>query len=202
MPDDRDAHWILRVRARPVYTFLACRPSTLDEQLTFRPPAAFHHTMTRPAIPPFERLYLAHRDEILRFLERRLGRPAAEDAFQETFLRALRGYPSLAHGDELRAWLYAIAGRVVVDAHRRRRPAEPLPEQEAAAAEAVGLLEGVDELTAGLPPRERAAVVLRYGLDLTYREIGALVGSSEEAARQAASAGVRRLRARTEEGAR
>lgn len=158
--------------------------------------------MTRPAIPPFERLYLAHREEILRFLERRLGRPEAEDAFQETFLRALRGYPALRHGEELRAWLYAIAGRVVVDAHRRARPAEPLCDREPPGTETAALLDGVDELTEGLPPRERAAVVLRYGLDLTYREIGALVGSSEDAARQAASAGVRRLRARTQEDAR
>ena len=46
----------------------------------------------------------------------------------------------------------------------------------------------------GLPPKERAAVVLRYGYDLGYDEIGAALGSTEEAARQAASAGVRRLR--------
>ena len=46
----------------------------------------------------------------------------------------------------------------------------------------------------GLPPTERAAVVLRYGYDLPYVEIGAALGSSEEAARAAASSGVRRLR--------
>jgi DNA-directed RNA polymerase specialized sigma24 family protein len=45
-----------------------------------------------------------------------------------------------------------------------------------------------------LPPTERAAVVLRYGYDLPYAEIGAALGSSEEAARAAASSGVRRLR--------
>jgi DNA-directed RNA polymerase specialized sigma24 family protein len=36
--------------------------------------------------------------------------------------------------------------------------------------------------------------VLRYGYDLPYAEIGAALGSSEEAARAAASSGVRRLR--------
>ena len=49
-------------------------------------------------------------------------------------------------------------------------------------------------LTDDLPPKERAAVVLRYGYDLDYDAIGAALGSNEQAARQAASAGVRRLR--------
>ena len=50
------------------------------------------------------------------------------------------------------------------------------------------------DLTEELPPTERAAVVLRYGYDLDYKRIGAVLGSSAEAARQAASSGVRRLR--------
>ena len=45
-----------------------------------------------------------------------------------------------------------------------------------------------------LPPTERAAVVLRYGYDLDYADIGAALGSNATAARQAASAGIRRLR--------
>ena len=52
----------------------------------------------------------------------------------------------------------------------------------------------LEHLTGDLPPTERAAVVLRYGYDLPYAEIGAALGSSEEAARAAASSGVRRLR--------
>ena len=36
--------------------------------------------------------------------------------------------------------------------------------------------------------------MLRYGYDLDYQRIGAVLGSSAEAARQAASSGVRRLR--------
>ena len=52
----------------------------------------------------------------------------------------------------------------------------------------------LEHLTGELPPTERAAVVLRYGYDLPYAQIGAALGSSEEAARAAASSGVRRLR--------
>jgi RNA polymerase sigma factor (sigma-70 family) len=143
-------------------------------------------------IPPFETFYEAHRDEIHRFLLRRLGRERADDAFQETFLRALRAYPRLEHGRHLRAWVFTIATRIVVDDVRRRRPEGELP--ELAAEDGRPAFEELAPFTDELPPKERAAVVLRYGYDLDYDEIGAAIGSSESAARQAASAGVRRLR--------
>ena len=91
------------------------------------------------------------------------------------------------------AWLLTIARRVADDNHRRRvatpAPAEPSRDARPAYAE-------LGELADGLPRKERAAVVLRYGYDLSYAAIGAALGSSEDAARQAASAGVRRLRRR------
>src|ERR671910_105578 len=74
------------------------------------------------AIPPFESFYVEHREVVLGFLRRRLGSQAAEDAFQETFLRALRAYDRLEHGDHLRAWVLTIAARVVIDTSRRARP--------------------------------------------------------------------------------
>lgn len=148
--------------------------------------------MEAAVIPPFERFYAEHRDEVFRLLARQLGRQRAEDAFQETFLRALRAYPALRHGDYLRAWVLTIARNVAVDTHRRERPTVELEEQvELPHRPAYAELE---HLTDGLPPTERAAVVLRYAYDLPYVAIAAALGSSEEAARQAASAGVRRLR--------
>jgi len=150
--------------------------------------------METVAIPPFETLYLEHRDEVFGFLVRRLGRDRAEDAFQETFLRALRGYARLRHGEHLRAWLYTIAARVAVDEHRRRRSPEA-PREEAVRDSRPEYAE-LEHLADGLPAKERAAVVLRYGYDLSYADIGMALGSSEEAARQAASSGVRRLRQR------
>jgi RNA polymerase sigma factor (sigma-70 family) len=143
-------------------------------------------------IPPFETFYEAHRDEVFRFLGRRLGRERAEDAFQETFLRALRAYPRLEHGDHLRAWVFTIASRIVVDEARRARPQGELP--ELSVEDGLPAFEDLAPLTGDLPPKERAAVVLRYGYDLGYDEIGAALGSTEQAARQAASSGVRRLR--------
>ena len=144
--------------------------------------------------PPFEVFYERHRDEVFGYLVRLLGRQAAEDAWQETFLRALRAYDRLTHTDNLRAWVFTIATRIAVD-ERRRRPVDgdppevPVEDGQPAYAELAAL---TDEL----PPTERAAVVLRYGYDLPYDDIGAALGSTADAARQATSSGVRRLRRR------
>jgi RNA polymerase sigma factor (sigma-70 family) len=149
--------------------------------------------MDAVTLPPFERFYDEHRDEVFGYLTRLLGRTDAEDAFQETFLRALRGYPALRHARHLRAWVFTIATRIAIDERRRSRPV-PIATPEPPTEDAHAAYAELAELADGLPPKERAAVVLRYGYDLSYADIGAALGSSEEAARQAASSGVRRLR--------
>jgi RNA polymerase sigma factor (sigma-70 family) len=145
-------------------------------------------------IPPFERFYEEQRDAVFAHLRRLLG-DGAEDAFQETFLRALRAYPDLRSGRHLRAWVFTIATRVAIDEARRRRPRGELP--ELATEDGLSPQAELGPLTDELPPKERVAVVLRYGFDLPYGEIAAALGSSEGAARQAASSGVRRLRERS-----
>ena len=144
------------------------------------------------AVPPFETFYETHKSEVFRFLRSRLGPDRVEDAFQETFLRALRAYERLEHGEHLRAWALTIAHRIVLDDVRKRRPHGELP--ELVTEDGRPAFEELAPLTDALPPKERAAVVLRYGYDLGYDEIGTALGSTESAARQAASAGVRRLR--------
>jgi DNA-directed RNA polymerase specialized sigma24 family protein len=145
-------------------------------------------------IPPFERFYEEQRGSVFAHLRRLLG-DGAEDAFQETFLRALRAYPELRDGRHLRAWVFTIATRVAIDESRRRRPQGPMP--ELAAEDGLPPHTELGPLTDSLPPKERVAVVLRYGFDLPYDEIAAALDSSEDAARQAASSGVRRLRERS-----
>jgi RNA polymerase sigma factor (sigma-70 family) len=148
------------------------------------------------AIPPFERFYLDYRDDVLRYLRRLLGQ-RAEDAWQETFLRALRAYDRLEHGRHLRAWAFTIATRVAMDELRAKpvaRLSDELPDGDSSGELRRPAYLELEHLTDALPPTERAAVVLRYGYDLPYAEIGSALGSSEEAARAAASSGVRRLR--------
>jgi RNA polymerase sigma factor (sigma-70 family) len=154
--------------------------------------------MARTGIPPFELFYESHRGEVLAFLRRRAGRERAEDLFQETFLRALRAYGRLEHGEHLRAWVLTIAGNAVIDAARRERPTAELG-VDPSGEDARPAVEELAPLTDDLPPKERAAVVLRYGYDLDYDTIGAALGTNEQAARQAASAGVRRLRKEKEQ---
>jgi DNA-directed RNA polymerase specialized sigma24 family protein len=48
---------------------------------------------------------------------------------------------------------------------------------------------------AGLPPKQRAAVFLRYALDLSHRDVAHVVGCSEDAARRSVHEGLRKLRA-------
>jgi len=148
-------------------------------------------------VPPFERLYEAHAAEILGYLRRVAAAGEAEDAFQETFLRALRGYGSVSSADNLRAWLFTIATRVAIDHYRSRVPvAVGVVEPDGGSEQQQPAYAEIEHLTAELPPTERAAVVLHYAYDLPYAAIGEALGSSEDAARQAASSGIRRLRRR------
>jgi RNA polymerase sigma factor (sigma-70 family) len=149
--------------------------------------------MATPQVPPFERFYLTHRDEVLGYLRRLLGQ-RAEDAWQETFLRALRAYGRLDHGRHLRAWVFTIATNVALDELRVKGRTLPVAEVEPVAELERDAFHELEHLTGDLPPTERAAVVLRYGYDLPYAQIADALGSSEEAARAAASSGVRRLR--------
>ena len=135
--------------------------------------------------------------DVYRFLVASVGPHDADDCFQETFLSALRAYPTLRDASNLRAWLFTIATRKTLDhwraAKRRPVPVEELP--EVAAPEAP---DGQPELwraVADLPPLQRAAVIHRYVLDLPYADIAAALGTSEEAARANAYEGRRKLRA-------
>ena len=153
--------------------------------------------MEAVAIPPFERFYGEHCDEVLGYLRRLLGQ-RAEDAWQETFLRALRAYDRLEHGATCAPGCSrSRPGSRSTSSRRKGRTTVSLDEApELAGGEptraAYERARAPDRRS--LPPTERAAVVLRYGYDLPYAEIGAALGSSEEAARAAASSGVRRLR--------
>ena len=151
----------------------------------------------RVQLPPFESLVDNHARELHRFLVGLIGPAEAEDCLQETLMSALRAYPRLRNGDNLRAWLYTIAQRKATDAIRRtaRRPTRDLEGIEPAAPMTPDPADdGLWRLVRRLPAKQRAAVTHRFVLDLAYAEIGARMGITEEAARQNVSAGLRRLR--------
>jgi RNA polymerase sigma factor (sigma-70 family) len=148
--------------------------------------------------PPFQALLDEHRDDVYRFLVASLGRDEADDCFQETFISAMRAYPRLRDASNLRSWLFTIAHRKAIDAHRARArravPIEDVPER--ADAGGVGL-NGEPELwraVRGLPTKQRAAVLHRYVNDLAYADIGRVMGCSEDAARRSVHEGLKKLR--------
>jgi RNA polymerase sigma factor (sigma-70 family) len=147
-------------------------------------------------LPPFEALIEAHAAELHRFLTAWVGSADAEDCLQETFMSALRAYPRLRNADHLRAWLYTIAQRKATDLARRRsrRPTQTLDGVDPMAASAPEPDDGLWAQVARLPAKQRAAVIQRFALDLAYADIGARMGTSEEAARQNVRAGLIRLR--------
>jgi RNA polymerase sigma factor (sigma-70 family) len=147
-------------------------------------------------LPPFQRFLDTHRDDVLRFLIASIGRHDADDAFQETFLAALRAYPRLTPDSNLRGWVLTIAHRKALDVHRaRRRNPLPVPEvQERPAQPAADEPADHWERVRALPPRQREVLTLRYAADLTHAEIARALGCSEEAARRAAADGLKTLR--------
>ncbi len=68
----------------------------------------------------FGRIYDRHAAVVLSICRRRLGRDA-EDATQETFIRAYRRLDDLADSARLRPWLFAIARYVCMERHRSTR---------------------------------------------------------------------------------
>jgi len=118
----------------------------------------------------------------------------AEDAAQETFLKAYRALESYDEARSFSTWLLAIASHHCIDRLRRRRVTEvsldALPpwrwlpgrsvDPEAAAARAEQA-DNIGQLLASLPSDYRLVIVLRYWHDLGYAEIAELLGDTESA---------------------
>jgi RNA polymerase sigma-70 factor (ECF subfamily) len=96
-------------------------------------------TSTKPAAADLERRLEQHRVELTAYCYRMLGSAfEAEDAVQETFIRAWRGYDRFEGRAELRSWLYRIATNACLDLlsgrNRRARPMDLGPAREPEAA--------------------------------------------------------------------
>jgi len=109
----------------------------------------------------------------------------AEDAAQETFIRAYTRFSTYDPKRKFSSWLLAIASHYCVDVLRRRRmtilsmedlppmvelamPATTQPEQIVVSEQDAS---AVQQLLSTLPPSYRTPVVLRYWYDMSYKEI-------------------------------
>ena len=125
---------------------------------------------------------------LLRYAARVLGgstesAEAARDVVQETWVAAIRGLRGLRDPARFPAWIYGIATRKCVDAIRtnirRRRLDAHSAAGDASAWEATVNVEQQIDLGTGirqLPSKQRAAVHLFYGEDLTVEEIASALG--------------------------
>jgi RNA polymerase sigma factor (sigma-70 family) len=145
------------------------------------------------ALPPFQRLLDDHADEIWRFLDNLVG-DQADDAFQETWLRALAAYPRLRHQQALRAWLFTIARNVAIDVFRR--PATEVLVEVGVSEDDPGAVDRLVALMAPLPARQRQALSWRFVGQLSYREIAEQLQCREDTARRAVADGLNNLRTR------
>jgi RNA polymerase sigma factor (sigma-70 family) len=147
---------------------------------------------------PFEAVVRAHGPTVLRVCRAVVGPDAADDAWSETFLAALRAYPDLPPGSNVEAWLVTIAHRKAVDqlrgAARRALPVADVPD----APTALGLPGASDgdlwAALAALPDKQRRSVAYHHLAGLPYAEIAALLGGTADAARRAAADGIAALR--------
>jgi RNA polymerase sigma factor (sigma-70 family) len=147
------------------------------------------------SLPPFQHLLDAHGADLHRFCVAQAGPHHGPDCFQEAVLSALRAYPDLRDGTNLRGWLFTIAHRKVIDHHRAttRRPT-PVGEVPERGTDTVWDDGDVWAAVAELPDKQRGAIALRYLGDLPYAEIAVVLECSEAAARQNVRAGLASLR--------
>jgi RNA polymerase sigma-70 factor, ECF subfamily len=158
-------------------------------------------TLHRPADlePQLER----HRRELTGYCRRVLGSTSeAEDAVQETLVRAWRGFDHFEGRSALRSWLYRIATNVCIDMQRgpqrRARPVDMSPSTAVESAPADSRPDGVvampdpaDQAVARdtvrqafatalrhLPPRQRAVLVLREVLRWKATEVAELLDAT------------------------
>ena len=154
--------------------------------------------------------WLAHADELLGFARRALGDPAsADEAVQETFLRAWRAAASYDRTRPLRPWLFTILRHVVVD-EARSRQGRALPQHEGGAPDdpATGMREPLDglldewllhEALRRVREDHRVVLVETYYRDRSYADVARDLGIPEGTARSRAFYGLRALRLALEE---
>lgn len=153
---------------------------------------------------PFEQIVGLHSARVLRVCRAIVGPDDADDAWQETFVAALRAYPSLDDGANIEAWLVTIAHRKAIDIIRARArravTMEALPEPVSPNGTAGTDADDLWDAVSRLPEKQKLAVAYHYLAGLPYRDVAAIIGGSDDAARRAASDGVAALRANFAKG--
>ena len=149
----------------------------------------------------FDRLYTEHAAGLLGFLTYQTGdRTLAEDIVADTFERVLTSRSGWRGQSGEKTWLYAIAMNRLRDLARRRGAESRALERAASVstpADDLGAVADRDLLQRGLqtlPEEEREVVALRFGADLSLREIAELLKERQSTVEGRLYRGLRRLR--------
>jgi RNA polymerase sigma-70 factor, ECF subfamily len=166
----------------------------------------------------FEQLVRAYDQSVLRLAVNLLrSQEDARDVFQEAFLRVFRSIDSFRFDCSFHTWLYRIVTNICLDYLRKRKvrkeepavvdtPEGPLDrmtdfEEEAAHADPERnmwnrqLGQRIEGALGGLTPRERVVFELRHYQGLRLRNIGEILGTSEEAAKNCLFRATQKMRA-------
>lgn len=133
----------------------------------------------------FEALVRRHQAAVYRVAFRMLRSEVdAQDATQDTFVRAWRGLARFRRESAVSTWLYRIVTRRCLDVIAARRPTEDLQIEldagvdPADTAEQRERLRAVTRAIAGLPGEQRAALVLREFEGLSYDQVADVLNTS------------------------
>jgi RNA polymerase sigma-70 factor (ECF subfamily) len=114
----------------------------------------------------------------------------AEDAMQDTLVKAMAGIEQVREPSRMREWVLQIARHVCIDRYRRQRPVQPLPDELPAAERKVDpRLEQLHVALSKLPADYREAISLYYLDGQSTASVAQALGISEVAARQRLSRG-------------
>ncbi|HEU4943589.1 MAG TPA: sigma-70 family RNA polymerase sigma factor [Solirubrobacterales bacterium] len=140
----------------------------------------------------FEAIFRRYHQDLYRYCLATVGNSQdAQDALQNTMVKAMQALPGEQREIKLKPWLYRVARNEAIETLRKRRDGVELDaEQEAAdwdVTESTAMRERLRQLFADLeelPERQRSALVMRELAGLDFGEIGAAFGTSPEAVRQ------------------
>lgn len=140
----------------------------------------------------FEAIYRRYHQDLYRYCLAILGnREDAQDALQNTMIKAMRALQGEKRQIKLKPWLYRIAHNESIDMLRKRRPTEEvdadLVSSGPGAAETAETRERLRRLIADLdelPDRQRGALVMRELSGLSFEQVGAAFATSAAVARQ------------------
>jgi RNA polymerase sigma factor (sigma-70 family) len=158
----------------------------------------------------FETLYARHRGRLYRFVLRSVkARGAAEELFQEVWIRVIEARGRYTPQARFTTWLYTIAHNLLTDHWRKKGltlveldedSQAPAPDDPARSVEARQALSRFAAALEALPPAQRQAFLLHEEGGLSIAEIAAATGSNEETAKSRLRYAMAKLKSAVDDG--